>query len=133
MNSRYKAATVAFLLYTASELAFYLWNMPLELNYQYFILQGFISLIGTAFGSKLFRSAFLMQSLWFFIVAYDSFLYLFHDVTTLINPSHEYTMVGLNLLILVIIIGGDDGINSVKRTWRGYRRSWLAGVQIKTD
>jgi hypothetical protein len=126
-----KAAIVAFLLYLLSEIAFLAWDKPEQLNYQYFITLSIISLLGTLTGSTLFRCVFLLQSAWLFLAAFDSYLFQFHNITTLIYSAHNYTMSIINILILGIIIGGDNGGNTNKRTRRGHYRRGFYALQAK--
>ena len=129
MKNKYEAAAVAFLLYFGSVVVFELWDQPLELNYQYFILQSIVSLVGVLYGSRLFRTAFLLQSIWFFAMAFDAFLYNFYGLVTLIYAAHEYTIAALNILIIGTIIGGNDGSGLTKRVSSCNYSRGLANIQ----
>jgi hypothetical protein len=129
-----RLAYAGLFLFAASVFAAEYWgylNMPEALNYQFQIIDSIIALSGAFICTKRFRIAFLVQSALMFLAALDDYLYEFHNVTTLIYSSHNYTIGIINILILGIIIGGNDGGNTNKRTRRGYYRRSFYALQTK--
>jgi hypothetical protein len=129
-----RLAYAGLFLFASSVFADAAWDstgIPELFNYQFYIVDSIIALSGAFVCTKPFRIAFLVQSALMFLAALDSYLYQFHNVTTLIYSSHNYTIGIINILILGIIIGGNDGGNTNKRVRRGYYRRGFYALQTK--